>query len=838
MSATQTFGSWLRQRRRALDLTQTEIARLVGCAPITIRKFEADEMRPSKQLAELLAEQLEIAPDERVDFVRFARGERERFQQVISELPSDIRTRKTPHSHPNNLPAQPTPFIGRANELARARELILRDDGRLITLTGAGGCGKTRFALQVCAQLMDDSQFKDGVYFVPLAAIREPALVILTLAQIVGVKETVGRSIMEFVIDALHDKQMLLLLDNFEQVVSAAPLVAELLTACTRLKILATSREALHLRGEREFPVPPLSLPDLQHLPTPQVLSQFAAVELFIQRALAVKPNFTLTNENAPAVAEICARVDGLPLAIELAAARVKLLPPQAMLKRLENRLTFLTGGARDLPARQQTLRSTMDWSYDLLNESEQTLFNRMSVFVGGCTLEAAEAVCNADRALNVQPLDVLASLIDQNLLREEETDDEPRFGMLETIREYALERLAASGAMAALGQRHADYYLALAERADPLLETPQQALELDRLHREYDNLRAALDWFADTGQAEPGFRLAVALWRFWEIRGHLTEGRARLAQMLALPQAAMRTKMRMKALYAAGVLADAQCDYDSARSLFEENLAISREVGDPSSVASALINLGNIAYVQGNYELAHSSYNEALDIFRDLAESLGIAWSLKSLANVAQRRGDYAAARRLYEEELEMWRRVSIPGSVAVGLNDLGNVANAQGDHATARSAYEQSLAIFREIGNEGGAAIALHNLGNVVSAQGEYAAARALYEQSLAIAQTLGDKRGIAHLLESFANLAVMQAQPDRAVRLEGAAAVLRMAVSAPLSPVEQTKVQHTLDLAQQSLSLPEFAAEWAEGQALTLADAMAYAIEGGDSPSFMAH
>lgn len=747
------------------------------------------------------------------------------------ELPVGVAL-KARQQYPNTLPVQPTPFIGRAAEVAGAVELILSDHVRLVTITGVGGSGKTRVALQACVELANHPNFKENVFFIPLSSIRDPGLVILTIAQNVGIKEVVGRSIIEFVTEALHDQHLLLLLDNFEQVISAAPLVAELLSRCPNLKILVTSREPLRVRGEREIPLQPFPLPDLNKLPSTQVLSQYAAIELFMQRAQAVKPDFSLTPENAPAIVEICARVDGLPLGIELAAARVKLLPPQAMLKRLEHRLAFLTGGARDLPERQQTLRRTIDWSYDLLSKSQQILLNRMSVFVGGCTAETAESVCNADKALKGDLLDGLASLLDQNMIRQEETGDEPRFALLEVIREYGLERLKASGQMEALSQRHAVYFLSLTERADPLLETPEQALWLDRLQREYENIRAALDWFVDTGAAEEGLRFGITLWRFWEIRGYLTEGRARLSQLLDMPEAGAHTKLRMKAVYAAGVLAYAQCDYETARSLFEENLAISPEMGDPYVLITSLNNLGNIYDVLGDYNRSHSNYSKALAISQELQDPLGIAWALKNLANVAYRQGEYLEARRLYEESLELWRRLRVPGSIAAGLNDIGNVANAQGDYSAARSAYQSSLEIFRKLGHEGGAAIALHNLGNVVSAQGNYAEARQLYRQSLAIAHTLGDRRSIARLLESLANLAAVESQPKRAARLASAAAKLRTAVSAPLSPVEQSKVQQTLDLARQMLPAQCFASAWSEGQALPLEDALEYASADDDS------
>jgi predicted ATPase/DNA-binding CsgD family transcriptional regulator len=727
-----------------------------------------------------------------------------------------------------NLPAQLSSFVGWEKEIVEIKGLL--KSSRLVVLTGPGGCGKTRLAVEVATDLVGHPNFKDGVFFVSLASIREPGLVLLTLGQTVGAQETVGRSIMEFVTDALNDKHMLLLLDNFEQVISAAPLVVELLSACPHLKVLVTSRETLHLRGEHEYPVPPLSLPDLKYLPALQVLSQYGAVELFIQRALAVKPDFVLTDENASDVAEICARVDCLPLAIELAAARVKLLPPQAMLKRLEHRLTFLTGGARDLPARQQTLRNTIDWSYGLLNESQQTLLNRMSAFVGGCTIEAAEIVCNADRILKDELLDLLASLIDQNLVQQVETGGEARFGMLEILREYGLERLDERGEIEEIRRSHASYFLALAEQADPLLEGPKQALWVDRLDHEYGNMRAALETFVDNGELDQALRLGVALWRFWEIRGYLTEGRAWLDQLLSLSISSRGTKTRAKALYAAGVLADAQCDYPTARNLFEESLAIDREVGEPISLAATLINLGNVANAQGDFQMAQSSYTEALEIFRKVGENPGQAWALQSLANVAQRQNDFATALSMYEETVEIWQKAGYREPIAVGLIDIGGVLNAMGDYRGALSAYEQSLVIFQESHNEGAAAISLNLLGNVNSTLRDYVTAQKFYMTGLEIVHALGDLRGIARFLESLASLAVAQAQPERALRLSGAAAELRRGIGAPLHTTEQAKVEKTLDLARNSLSQSPSNADALvmAGRRMSPEDVIEYALE----------
>ncbi|MGE5530934.1 MAG: ATP-binding protein [Bacteroidota bacterium] len=745
------------------------------------------------------------------------------YQLVIAGLPSDFPPLKTLDSHRNNLPTQPTPLIGRDDELAAAREVLSRPEVQIVTLTGAGGSGKTRLAVQIAAELVED--YPDGVYFCPLASVYDPGLVILTIAQLVGATQAVGASIMEDVERALAAKRILLVLDNFEQVTAAAPLVAELIASCPQTKILVTSRERLHLRGEYELPVHPLPLPDLKRLPRLEALSQYPAVQLFLLRALAVKPDFAPSEEDATAIAEICARLDGLPLAIELGAARAKLLPPRALLARLEHSLTILTGGAQDLPGRQQTLRKTMDWSYGLLGESEQVLFRRLAVFVGGCSLDAAEAVCGGHGLVEAEILDIMASLVDKSLLRQDSPGGEPRFKQLETLREYGLERLHDDGETDVMKRSHAAYYLAMAEQADPLLEGSTQGMWLERLDHDYGNMRAALEWLADGRDVERALRLAVALWRYWEIRGYLTEGRAWLTQLLSSSHTMIRQNTRVKALYAAGVLADAQCDYAAARDLLEEYLAINRDSGDPASLAAALNNLGNVASAAGDPERAHSLYTEALEIFRTVGEPFGQAWSLQSLANLAQQRKDFPSALSMYEEALEIWKGAGRKAAIAVGLNDVGSVLNAMGDLAGARSAYEQGLAMFQELNNEGAAAISLNNLGNVAASLGDHDGARGLYEQCLHIVRGLGDVRGIARVLESLASLAVVEARPERALQLAGAAASLRSTFGAPLSGVESTKLQAAVESARRMLSQSQSdaATVWTAGHALSLEEAI---------------
>jgi predicted ATPase/class 3 adenylate cyclase len=592
------------------------------------------------------------------------------FQFVVPGLPAEFLPLRTVSARSHNLPAQPTPLLGRERELEALGTLLRREEVRLVTLTGPGGTGKTRLGFQVAAELLDD--FPDGVFFVDLAPITDPGLVTSTIAQTLGVREAGSQPLLNNLKACLREKQLLLLLDNFEQVLAAAPLVADLLAAAPRLKVLVTSRALLRLRGEKSFPVPPLTAPpavdgqwlrvdgpaksktgilsgpSTMHHRLAQrapAISQYPAVELFIQRARDAQPDFAVTNENAPAVAEICHRLDGLPLAIELAAARIRLFPPRAMLPRLGSRLKLLIAGARDLPARQQTLRSAIAWSYDLLEPAEQKLFRRLAVFVGGCSLEAAEAVGSAGGDLEIDVVDGAEALVSQHLLQQREgADGEPRFGMLETIREYGLEQLEASGEAEAIRRQHRDWYLALAEHAERGLYGENQTGWFDRLEREHDNLRAALAWTRAQGQSEEGLRLGRALKEFWYVRGYLAEGREQLAKLLALPGAEVRTAARAKALHGAGGLANRQLELGPARALLEENLALFRDLGDQGNIARALRILGEVACGRGDYEEARAFIEESLAILRELGDKDSLGLSLYYLATVAHSEGNHGA--------------------------------------------------------------------------------------------------------------------------------------------------------------------------------------------------
>jgi predicted ATPase/DNA-binding CsgD family transcriptional regulator len=757
-----------------------------------------------------------------------------------------------------NLPVQPTPLIGREQEVASARHLLRNPNVRLLTLTGSPGIGKTRLALQVATELLPD--FADGVCFVPLALIKDPDQVIPTIAHALCVWE-VDRPQLEHLKSCLQEQQLLLLLDNFEQLLPAAPLVAELLSACPDLKMLVTSREVLHLRAEHQFPVPHLALPDLKHLPDSETLPQYAAVDLFLQRAQAARPDFQLTRTNARTIAELCVRLDGLPLAIELAAARIKPLSPQALLAKLDRRLQVLTGGACDLPERQQTLRSTIQWSYDLLHAEEQQLFRRLSVFAGGCTLEAIEAVCITLDHGAAQVLDGVASLIDKSLVQQrEQADSEQRLMMLETIREYGLEALASSGERECTRRAHAHYYLRLVEEVEPKPGEPEQAAWLERWEREHDNLRAAMQWSLERGEGgEMALRFGVALRSFWVIRGHWSEGRTFLERALAASEGPMigvrakalevaaslaiyqgdhergealcqeglaqcrargDTRGTEFALYLLGTLAWQRGDFAVARSLLEESLALAREESDKEFIAHLLCDLAGMVTQQGEYAKAQALLGKSLAMHRELGNTRGSAYSLRALALtlfVAQ--GDLAMVHSLLEKSLMLSRELGEKPGMARCLSHAALVALQQGDAAAAHTLAEEGLALHRETGDRWGIAWVLSVVAKVEACQGEQAAARALYEESLAIARKIDSKLNMAVCLEGMASILAAQREQGRAARLWGAAEVLRETMGAPIWPVERAPYERSVAAARALLGERAFAAAWAEGRAMPL-------------------
>ena len=771
-----------------------------------------------------------------------------------------------------NLPAQLTSLIGREQEIRAVCSLLRQPEVRLVTLTGPGGVGKTRLALQVAADLLDE--FADGICFVPLAPISDPDLVPPTVAQMFGLKEPGDQPLLDLLKASLQDKCLLLLLDNFEQVLGAVPWLADLLAACPSLKVMVTSRAVLHILGEHEFPVPSLALPDFTHLPESQALSHYAAVALFLERARTVKLDFQLTPANTRTIAEICIRLDGLPLALELAAARSKLLPPQALLTRLRHRLHVLTSAAQDAPVRQQTLRNTLAWSYDLMDTKEQQLFRRLSVFVGGCTLEAVEGLYTALGELPADVLDGVASLIDKSLLqRTEQDDEEPRLVMLETIREYGLEALAASGEMERTRQAHATYCLALAEQAELELGGPQQATWLEQLEREHDNLRAAFSWTVERGETqqsmEMALRLGGALRPFWWGRGHWSEGRASLERALAaarsLPGPRIDPSVRAKALMAAANLAFVQSDYAQTEVLCEESLALYRGLGDHYGIAFSLYRLGNVAWVRGNIAEARSLTEAALALFREVDHREYVAYSLFSLGLVASSQGEYARACALYEESVAIHRELGNKRGIAHSLSQLaqalfdcqadqarvrslveeclalskevgfkegiaaaqcllGQLALSQSDLATAHTQVEQSVVLYKEMGHWHGTAESLAVLGKVLAVEGDYAAARRQYEESLAISGELGEQWMVARGLVGLGEVVAAEHKLAWAAQLWGAADALRDTLGVPIPPIERAEYERLLSATRVHLGERAFAAAWAQGRAMTPRQALA--------------
>jgi len=724
----------------------------------------------------------------------------------------------------SNLPVQRTTFVGRERELTSVKDLLLRPSVRLVTLTGPGGIGKTRLGLQAAGEM--EEYFPEGIYFVSLASVNDASLVPSLIGQALGVRKTKGQSpeqaLKEFLAD-LGASPLLVVLDNFEQLVAAAEVVSGLLTMAPNLKVLVTSRAALHVYGEHEFPVPPFAIPDTKGSQPAAIVSQYPSVSLFLQRATAVKPDFEGAEETLRTVAEICARLDGLPLAIELAAARVKLLSPSAILTRLESRLQLLTGGARDLPARHQTLRAAMDWSYQLLNTEEQRLFRRLSVFAGGCTLEAVEAVCNARDDLGLDAFDGVASLLDKSLLlRIEQADDEPRFVMLGTIRDYGREQLAASKEEDSTRKAHAAYCLVLAEEAGAD-EGADRSEWLKRMDAEQDNFRAALEYLAHSNNAEWGLRLGASMFRYWEVREQLAEGRDWLVKLLKMPGAAAPNKARARALFAAGVLASEQCDYQFADARIKESLEIANETGDKWAVAVSLNALAVNARDRGDVAASRSLFEESLSLWRDLGDRAAIARALSNLASVTKLQGDYESAGSLYGESLAIFRQLGDRTGAAWSLNHQGDAARAQRNMEGARSLYQQSLSIFRELGDQWGIASSLADLGNLACEQQDYQAAHSLFSESLDMFQGLEHKRGIARLLECFACSAAAQGKAERALKLAGAAAALRQALGVPLPPLEQATLEKTLESARQLLPHRDGTAAWIEGWAMALEQAI---------------
>ncbi len=782
------FAAELRRRRLAAGLSQEELASRAALSENTVGLVERAGHLPSGHTARRLADALNLTGDDRAGFVALAAG-------------PGASAPRAPGAPGIGLPTPPTPLIGRAGEVAAVADK-LRAGARLLTLTGSPGVGKTRVALAAADAAAD--HFAHGARFVALDPIREVDLAPGAIARALGVREVGGKTLPDRLAAHLRDRSLLLVLDNVEHIAGVARLVATLLDAAPGLAVLATGRQPLHLASEERHVIPSLAPPD--------------AAELFTRRARAVVRGFAVAAADDPVVADICARLDRLPLAIELAAARVPLLPPRALRDRLARPLPVLTGGAVDAPARQRTLRDTIAWSHDLLTADERAVFRRLAPFAGGTTLAAAEAVCGVAEA-EVPVLDTITALATQSLVVVTGAGaDEPRLGLLETIREYALERLAASGEEAAVRARHADHFLGLAEAAAPHLDGPAAAGWLDRLDREVDNLRAALDWLLARGEADAAVRLAGALGPYWWRRGRAGEGRRALERALA-PGEVLVPGSRLRALLAAGRLARAQSDPAGARANLDTALALARGLGDERGIAAALDELGIIAALGGAGDAAAGSlFAESLAIARRIDDTGLVALVLMHQGNLARMRGDEAAGSARYAESLALLRIAGNPADYGRALNNVGLSAFRAGDLAGAGATLAESLALLRAAGDTDGLDNTLNSLGQVALARDDLTRAEGYFRESLALAHEIGSTMGIARCLEGFAGLAAAARDPRRAARLFGAAQALLDTAGVRALHVERVNYDRDVGRARAVIGADAFAEAYAAGRALS--------------------
>ncbi len=774
------------------------------------------------------------------------------------------------------VPTAFTPLVGRNKEVADICTLLKNPDVHLVTLLGTGGIGKTRLSYQVARELQ--TYFADGVCFVHLAAVNESELVVPTIAKELGIQEVGGQTIFQQIKAALHNKHFLLLLDNFEQVVTTAPLIEELLADCPRLKILVTSREVLHVDAERVFSVPPLGTPNLDQLSEDEMITQYPAIALFVQRAQAVLPTFHLTRTNARTIAEICVRMDGLPLAIELAAARIKLLPPQALLARLTQPLRILVSASRTLPSRHQTLRNALQWSYDLLDKGEQRLFRRLSVFSGGWTLEAVEAVeqaLNTDESLQISVLDCIASLLDKSLITlRKQGGEEPRMQLLLTLREYAMELLRESNEAQITQHAYAMYYLTFAEEAEPHLKDPEQTTWLEKLEPEHENLQTALAWLLVHDETELALRFCGSLSRFWYLRGYWSEGRRWLEEALRLAQSGNPTATRAKALYGAGILAYYQDDYAKAHTLLDECVKIYRQLGIEREYAHALSDLGVLVHTQGDHERAHlllgesemlcrkpgskwelayllrklgfilsregdlpraAAYaQEGLQLARELGDNSLIASTLLTLGDIAASQGDLDQAMARDQEGLELARKLGDKSLISIAVQNSVYLAALQGNMAQAKVRAMEGLSLARELGDRTFITTTLHTLGYLAGIRSNITQASAYYEEGLLVAQEIGYDKYVGLHLIGLAEMAAAQNQPIRATRLFGVAAT-KLDVMVDMNTIERTHYEHVVQNVRNHLGEETFTAAWNEGSSMSPEQALATSEE---TPIHMTH
>lgn len=891
MDANPSFGQWVKQRRKALDLTQLALAQRIGCALSTIQKIEIDARQPSQQMAKLLADSLDVAPDERDPFLHMARARSTSAPPLLM----------TPGAHRpiNNLPSPLTSLIGREWEVTTLCARLLPVDTRLLTITGPPGIGKTRLAVTAAQRILDfgfgildsdatqfnlkskipNPKFVDGVCFVSLAPISEGRFVPAAIARALEVKETGNQPLLERIKVHLRDRQLLLVLDNFEHLLSAAPLVVELLEAAPALKILTSSRATLQVYGEHEFVAPPLALPDLKQLPTPDQLMSYAAVNLFVQRARAVQHEFTLDQLNAQVVAAICVRLEGLPLAIELAAARTKLFSPQTLLAQLTGLLASpldLWGSVQYLPTRHRTLRDAIDWSYDLLSPMEQRVFRCLGVFASGCTLEALTAVVSEQLSVSSTQLPLITghwllntinSLVNHSLVIQRQTgDEEPRFSLLEMMREYALEQLAQQGETTTAHQAHALYFLQLAESFRTASAADKEATLLNRMALEVDNFRTALQW-ANEHDFALALQFTVAIVEYWSQRRQLSEGRQWLEQ-LQLRVKAMTAELPPQQMseYAqiCGMLAFftwSQGDCTLAQSRWEDTIVLYRRRQDRQGLGAALHFLALTFYDRGDYAAAAVPAGESVQILREVGEPIALSQALCILGSIMLANADHVMARVLLEEALSLsqhtWNHslasldiselffaqgddnrarayleAALPAFQEAGqlqclawtLNWLGKVCWRQGEKAQALRRWNESVVLARDVGARRFLAEALLMLGLAAQKSNDRQGAQTLFRQSLALYQAMENKIGVAYALSGLASLTE---QPTEQARLLGAAATVLDIARLPMDQLERAYYEHTVATARTQLDEATFATAWAAGQAMSLEEAVAYAL-----------
>ncbi len=734
----------------------------------------------------------------------------------------------------NNFPVPLSTFIGREHEISAIKQLLLYN--RLVTLTGVGGSGKTRLAIQMINELLN--QFEQGAWFIEFAPLDDDSLLAQAVASTLGVREKKNQPLIDEVIDHIQRHHSLLIFDNCEHLIDACAKLAEkLLQACQNLQILATSREPLGISGEAVWTVPPLSLPELYPWRDPSsgeialpAYQQSEAVQLFLNRAVLVSPNFALTKDNGAWIAEICRRLDGLPLAIELAAARVRALSLQQIAERLNDRFSLLTGGHRTAPARQQTLEATLDWSYALLSITERKVLQNLSVFSGGGTLDAVEYVCTGNGVEAGEVLDILTHLVEKSLTVATQKSDKMRYSLLETIRQYAGEKLIVSGSVDETKDRHLKYFMEWAENAETHLDTSDQLLWLERYKAEHDNLRAALRWSQSKKErGETGLKLAAACGRYWRLHGHFNEGRTHLSLVLSLAGAKKRSATRAKALFRAGVLAYLQSDYPASESLLEESLSISQELGQAGKLhaANALEMLGEVATERGDYETAMAFFEEAMPIYKHLNDKHGLGEMLMQFSWAYMRMGNYENAAEYLEEFLTVAIEANYTTHIAFALGGLGELAIRQGKYERASKLLEESLGLHRQTGDKWDIATSLGSLGWLALRQGNLANTKNLLDESLKIRREIDDRGGIAWCLEKLGKTAFLEKQPKKAAIIFGAASALRTTTESVIDPADQPEYKRIISGLQSALGLDTFNSAWTRGESTPLEDMIQYAL-----------